>query len=73
MLSDGRLTRAAFTTVQVRRRRIAAYLDNQLQGQVASDPDDIAAMMAAWENVRGEALSHRQSVDLILEVAESWS
>ncbi|CCH22033.1 helix-turn-helix domain-containing protein [Micromonospora lupini] len=53
--------------------RVAGYLDNQLQGQVASDPDDIAAMMAAWENVRGEALSHRQSVDLMTEVAETWS
>ncbi|MGC4811222.1 Scr1 family TA system antitoxin-like transcriptional regulator [Micromonospora sp. DT228] len=53
--------------------RVAGYLDNQLQGQVASDPEDIAAMMAAWENVRGEALSHWQSVDLIREVAESWS
>ena len=30
-------------------------------------------MMAAWENVRGEALSHWQSVDLIREVAETWS
>ncbi|MFF0228685.1 DUF5753 domain-containing protein [Micromonospora sp. NPDC005254] len=53
--------------------RVAGYLDNQLQGQVASDPDDIAAMMAAWENVRGEALSHWQSVDLMTEVAETWS
>ncbi|MEU7585832.1 helix-turn-helix transcriptional regulator [Micromonospora sp. NPDC049230] len=53
--------------------RVAGYLDNQLQGQVVSDPDDIATIMAAWENVRGEALSHRQSVDLIREVAESWS
>ncbi|MGC4866614.1 DUF5753 domain-containing protein [Micromonospora sp. DT53] len=53
--------------------RVAGYLDNQLQGQVASDPEDIAAMMAAWENVRGEALSHWQSVELITEVAESWS
>ncbi|MET8042105.1 helix-turn-helix transcriptional regulator [Micromonospora sp. NPDC005215] len=53
--------------------RVAGYLDNQLQGQVASDSEDIAAMMAAWENVRGEALSHWQSVDLIREVAESWS
>ena len=53
--------------------RVAGYLDNQLPGQVASDPEDIAAMMAAWENVRGEALSHWQSVDLIREVAESWS
>ncbi|MFG1916611.1 Scr1 family TA system antitoxin-like transcriptional regulator [Micromonospora sp. NPDC048898] len=53
--------------------RVAGYLDNQLQGQVVSDPDEIATIMAAWENVRGEALSHRQSVDLITEVAESWS
>jgi transcriptional regulator with XRE-family HTH domain len=53
--------------------RIAGYLDNQLQGQVISDPADIAAMMAAWENVRGEALTHWQSVDLITEVAETWS
>lgn len=53
--------------------RVAGYLDNQLQGQVASDPEDIAAMMAAWENVRGEALSHWQSVDLMREVAQTWS
>ncbi|MEU7755672.1 helix-turn-helix transcriptional regulator [Micromonospora sp. NPDC049171] len=53
--------------------RVAGYLDNQLQGQVVSDPDEIATIMAAWEDVRGEALSHRQSVDLITEVAESWS
>ncbi|RLP94386.1 XRE family transcriptional regulator [Micromonospora sp. BL4] len=53
--------------------RVAGYLDNQLQGHLASDPEDIAAMMAAWENVRGEALSHWQSVDLITEVAETWS
>ncbi|MGC5017326.1 helix-turn-helix domain-containing protein [Micromonospora sp. DT47] len=53
--------------------RLAGYLDNQVQGQVVSDPEDIAAMMAAWENVRGEALSHWQSVDLITEVAETWS
>ncbi|MFG2048404.1 Scr1 family TA system antitoxin-like transcriptional regulator [Micromonospora sp. NPDC048935] len=53
--------------------RAAVYLDNQLQGQVVSDPDDIATIMAAWENVRGEALSHRQSVDLIMEAADSWS
>jgi transcriptional regulator with XRE-family HTH domain len=53
--------------------RIAGYLDNQLEGQVVSDVDDLTAIMAAWENVRGEALSHWQSVDLIREVAESWN
>lgn len=53
--------------------RIAGYLDNQLQGQVVSEPAEIAAILAAGENVRGETLSHWQSVDLIREVAESWS
>ncbi|SCL29015.1 hypothetical protein GA0074692_2647 [Micromonospora pallida] len=53
--------------------RTAAYLDNQVRGQVVSEPDDIAAILAAWENVRGEALSHWQSVDLITEVAETWT
>ncbi|SCL18072.1 hypothetical protein GA0070616_1424 [Micromonospora nigra] len=53
--------------------RLAGYLDTQLHGQVVSDTADIAAILAAWENVRGEALSHWQSVDLIKEVAESWS
>jgi transcriptional regulator with XRE-family HTH domain len=62
-----------FVIAQSHDHRVAGYLDNQLQGQVASDPEDIAAMMAAWENVRGEALSHWQSVDLITEVAETWS
>ncbi|WP_229402096.1 DUF5753 domain-containing protein [Micromonospora okii] len=53
--------------------RIAGYLDTQLHGEVASEPGDIAAILTAWENVRGEALSHWQSVDLITEVARTWS
>nr|WP_240956479.1 DUF5753 domain-containing protein [Micromonospora sp. HNM0581] len=52
--------------------RLAGYLDNQLQGQVVSEQAEIAAILAAWENVRGETLSHWQSVDLIREVAQSW-
>ncbi|MFI6261381.1 Scr1 family TA system antitoxin-like transcriptional regulator [Micromonospora sp. NPDC051006] len=62
-----------FVIATARDHRIAGYLDNQLQGHLVSDPTDIAAMMAAWENVRGEALSHRQSLDLITEVAKTWN
>ena len=40
---------------------------------MVSTPNDVAAILAAWENVRGEALSHWQSVDLLREVAESWT
>ncbi|MEV4843651.1 helix-turn-helix transcriptional regulator [Micromonospora matsumotoense] len=54
-------------------RRAAGYLDNQLQGQVVTDPDDVAAIMTAWENVRGEALSHWQSTELLTEMVETWT
>ncbi|WBB65956.1 hypothetical protein [Micromonospora sp. WMMD812] len=40
---------------------------------MVSDPGDIAAILAAWENMRGEALSHWQSLDLIREVTETWT
>ncbi|GAB3847309.1 helix-turn-helix transcriptional regulator [Micromonospora andamanensis] len=53
--------------------RTGAYLDTQLQGQVVSEPGDVAAILAAWEDVRVEALPHRQSVDLVREVAETWT
>ncbi len=53
--------------------RTAGYLDTQLHGQVVSEPGDLVALMAAWENARGEALSHRQSIELIGEVAETWT
>lgn len=53
--------------------RTAGYLDTQLHGKVVSDPAELVALMAAWENVRGEALSHRQSIELLREVAETWT
>ena len=53
--------------------RLAGYLDNQLLGQVVSDPADLAAITAAWEAIRGEALNHRQSIELIEEVAGTWT
>jgi hypothetical protein len=52
---------------------VAGYLDNQLHGQVITEADHIADMLAAWEAVRGEALSHWQSIDLIKEVTETWT
>ncbi|MFI7023318.1 helix-turn-helix domain-containing protein [Micromonospora sp. NPDC049900] len=53
--------------------RTAGYLDTPLHGHVVSDPGDLVTLMGAWENVRGEALSHRQSIELIREVAETWT
>lgn len=50
-----------------------AYLDNQLRGQVVDNPDDVSAVKRSWESLRGEALTRRQSTDLILEVAQTWT
>ncbi|MFI2712998.1 Scr1 family TA system antitoxin-like transcriptional regulator [Micromonospora sp. NPDC018662] len=51
---------------------VAAYLDNQIRAQMMHQVEDIAALEACWEAVRGEALSRRQSLDLIKEAASSW-
>ncbi|MGQ5260244.1 Scr1 family TA system antitoxin-like transcriptional regulator [Micromonospora sp. ZYX-F-536] len=50
-----------------------AYLDNQLRGQVVTDPIDIANLGRRWESVTGEALPQRRSTELIREVAETWT
>ncbi|MER5700883.1 helix-turn-helix transcriptional regulator [Micromonospora sp. NPDC002296] len=50
-----------------------AYIDNQLRGQVVSDPVDVASLGRRWESVTGEALPCRRSIELIREVATTWS
>ncbi|WP_341719109.1 helix-turn-helix transcriptional regulator [Micromonospora sp. FIMYZ51] len=50
----------------------AAYLDNQLRGQVVTERADLASLGARWESVTGEALPRRQSIELIREVATTW-
>ncbi|MGW4461523.1 helix-turn-helix domain-containing protein [Micromonospora sp. NPDC004704] len=50
-----------------------AYLDNQLRGQVVSHHGDVATLQETWERIRSEALPHRQSINLIKEVAQTWN
>ncbi|MET8082744.1 DUF5753 domain-containing protein [Micromonospora sp. NPDC005237] len=50
-----------------------AYLDNQLRGQIVTDPLDVANLGRRWESVTGEALPQRQSIELIREVAATWT
>ncbi|MFF5176042.1 helix-turn-helix domain-containing protein [Micromonospora sp. NPDC000089] len=50
-----------------------AYLDNQLRGEIASDPVDLANLGRRWESVTGEALPRRRSIELIREVATTWN
>lgn len=51
---------------------VVAYIDQQVRAQVMQEAEDIAALQRHWEAVRGEALSRRQSLDLINEAARSW-
>ncbi|WP_329101049.1 helix-turn-helix transcriptional regulator [Micromonospora sp. NBC_01699] len=53
--------------------RLTGYLDTQLDGQVVDSADKMEALQASWESVRGEALPHRQSIDLMMEVAGTWT
>ncbi|PZG14147.1 XRE family transcriptional regulator [Micromonospora craterilacus] len=49
------------------------YLEGQRHGQVIDRPEYVQRMVEVWESIRGEALSQQQSLDLIAEVAETWT
>ncbi|MER7330137.1 MULTISPECIES: Scr1 family TA system antitoxin-like transcriptional regulator [unclassified Micromonospora] len=51
----------------------AAYVDNRLRGQVVTESADIASLGGRWESVAGEALPRRRSIELIREVATTWT
>nr|MDT0659803.1 helix-turn-helix transcriptional regulator [Micromonospora sp. DSM 115978] len=53
--------------------RSLGFLDGPLDGQVVEDPEKVAALEETWEAIRGYALPGRASLELITEVAESWS
>jgi hypothetical protein len=62
-----------FTIATLPGNQDVAHLDNQLQGLVAERPADILTIREAWESVRGVALPLPQSLEMIREVAETWT
>jgi hypothetical protein len=48
-------------------------MDNPRQGQPADSREDIAPLRRSWDSIRALALPHPQSIELVLEVAETWS
>ena len=50
-----------------------SYLDNQLRGQIYDERADIVSLSRRWESLTGEALPCRSSIDLIKEVAKTWT
>ncbi|MEV1330330.1 helix-turn-helix transcriptional regulator [Micromonospora costi] len=50
-----------------------AYLDCQVRGQELDRPEDLLRLQRVWEVTLGEALPPQESIELMREVAESWS
>ncbi|GAB3808232.1 hypothetical protein GCM10027605_40260 [Micromonospora zhanjiangensis] len=63
----------AFVLADLPGSRVMAYLDTPLAGEVVDDSDRVTDVLHAWESCRGEALPHRQSIELIRELAEAWN
>jgi Domain of unknown function (DUF5753) len=51
----------------------SVYQDTAARGQIVDDPDDVAFVGVIWETLKAEALSRSASLDLIREVAKSWT
>ncbi|MFC4087230.1 helix-turn-helix domain-containing protein [Amycolatopsis samaneae] len=47
-----------------------AYVDNQLRGEVVEGHADVAALRRMFEYFRADALSHRETIDLIEKAAD---
>jgi hypothetical protein len=53
-------------------REDVIHLEGQLHGQVIDRAEYVTQMIDVWESIRGEALPHQQSLELIAEMAETW-
>ena len=50
-----------------------AYVDHTMSGEIFERAEDVAVLTRVWESLRSEALPKRQSVDLMAEIAKSWT
>ncbi|GAB3966170.1 helix-turn-helix transcriptional regulator [Plantactinospora veratri] len=64
----GPLALASFTDAED-----VGYLDNHLVGQTVTSPNQVATLHEVWDSVSAVALPARQSLDLLKEVAKSWT
>ncbi|MEV4625638.1 DUF5753 domain-containing protein [Micromonospora sp. NPDC049523] len=63
----------SFVLAQLRDGKELAYLDNQLRGQIEKEAADIVMHKKRWDNLTGEALSRRQTIELIRDMAQTWT
>ncbi|MFD6753145.1 Scr1 family TA system antitoxin-like transcriptional regulator [Micromonospora gifhornensis] len=50
-----------------------ASQEAQLTARPTDGESDVATLLARWETVRNDALSRQQSIELLTEVAKSWT
>jgi hypothetical protein len=50
-----------------------AYQDTAVRGQIVDDAGDVASLMILWDTIKAEALPRAASLQLIEEVAKSWT
>lgn len=49
------------------------YQDTAVRGQVIEDSDDLISLAVLWETLKSEALSRSASLDLMEDVASTWT
>jgi hypothetical protein len=49
-----------------------AYVDNQLSGEVVEHAEDVVRLRRMFEVFRADALPQRETVELIIRMAEQW-
>jgi hypothetical protein len=50
-----------------------AYQDTAVQGMIIDDTEKIESLMVLWDTLKAEALSRSASLELMEEVAKTWT
>jgi transcriptional regulator with XRE-family HTH domain len=63
----------AFIVAEFKDHPLVAYQDTAVQGQIIDGSDDIGSLMMLWDTLRSVALPRAASLELIEEVAKTWT
>ena len=63
----------AFIVAEFRDHPAVAYQDTAVQGQIVDGAADLASLMMLWDTIKSVALPVAASLELIEEVAKSWT
>jgi hypothetical protein len=65
--------RGPFVIAEFADSPLVAYQDTPVQGQIVDRPDEVASLMSLWDTVKSVALPVAASLELIEEVAKTWT